>query len=126
MTTLEAIRDELEASTALTALVGTRIYPQVMAQGAAQPAIVITVVSEEPANSFTSAYDTRLLEASVQVDVYAKLYAKAHEVADLVDQVLSGQDMPDLIVDRDNRRDLYDDKAQLHRVSLEFTVFRGA
>lgn len=124
MTTLEAIREKLAADLPLAALVGTRIYPQVIKQGAATPAVVLTVVSEVPQNTFTGAPGSLLLSARVQVDAYAATYREAHAVADAVDAVIGALSSPSLSAYRDNKQDLYDDETQQHRVSLDFSVWR--
>ena len=124
MTTLEAIRAELEANTAVLALVGTRIYPQAMPQGVTLPAVVITVVSEVPENSLTGTASTRLVQARAQVDCYAAKYLDAHQVAAAVDEVLANLMRSDLSAERMDSRDLYDDEAGLHRVSADYSIWR--
>lgn len=121
MTTIETIRAELAANGTLTGLVGTRIYPQVLAQEATVPAIVLSVISEVPQNTLTGTTE-RLRMSRVQVDCYAATYLGAHQVADAVDVVLSALMRHDLSAQRENFQDIYDDAAQLHRVSADYLV----
>ncbi len=125
MTTLgEAVRAKLVADPTVASLVVARVFPNLMPQGGAQPAIVYQVVSEVPENALTGDSTTRLVTARLQVDCYAKTYLEAHAVADAVDAVLSALSSPDLSAWREVSRDLYDNEAQLHRVSTDFTVQR--
>jgi hypothetical protein len=121
-TFVELLRAQLVADAAVTNLVGQRIYPQVAPQGAAAPFVVLTVVSDVPASTFTGAPADLLRSARVQVDSYATKYLDAHQVADAVDLVVAALSRPDLSAIRENSRDLYDDEAQLHRVSSDYAV----
>lgn len=123
-TTMAVLRACLAADATVTALVGTRIYPLVMPQDATRPAIVLTVVSEVPENSFDGTAETRLTASRVQVDCYAATYLEAHEVATAVDNVLANLRRPDLSAERDSMTDDWDDEVQVHRVSMDFSVWR--
>jgi hypothetical protein len=124
MTTLEAVRAELLADLTLQGLVGQRIYPLVMPQGSETPALVLTVISDIPENSFDGTAETRLREARVQIDSYAETYLQAHQLADAVLAIVGNLSRPDLSAVADDSRDLYDDETELHRVSADFAVFR--
>lgn len=131
MTTLETIRAVLAADTGVRALLydavndKLRIYPQVIEQGEASPAAVITVISEAPVNTINGTVSARVFNARVQVDAYAEVYTTAHAVADAIDAALSALARPDLSAYRDNKQDLYDDETGQHRVSQDFSVFRS-
>ena len=60
----------LSGSTAVTALVGTRIYPGRVPQGKAHPQIRFTVSSIEQVHHLTA--HSNLFEASVQIDCYTE------------------------------------------------------
>ncbi len=124
MTTGEAIRAVLVADAAVAALVSTRVFPSLIPQGSTMPAIVFAVVSDVPENALTGDSTTRLVNARVQIDCYSKTYLEAHAVSAAVDVVLSALSSPDLSAWREISRDLYDDEAQLHRVSMDFAVIR--
>lgn len=123
MTTfVEMIRAQLLASQAVRDLVGERVFPSLAPQGEAPPFVVLAVPSEVPANSFTSTPADVLRQATVQVDCYAKTYLGAHALADAADAVVGDLSSPDLSAVREISRDLYDDEAQLHRVSTGYAV----
>lgn len=124
MTTLEAIRAELAAASAVTDLVGQRIRPQLLQPADIMPAVVITVVSEVPENSFDGTPDTRWVSARVQVDCYAEQYLQAHAVADAVNNVIAALSRPDLSAELESKQDLYEDETKRHRVSMDFMVAR--
>jgi hypothetical protein len=121
-TFVELIRAELLASQAVSDLVGERIFPGLAPQGEAPPFVVLTVPSEVPASSFTSTSEDELRQARVQVDCYAKTYLGADAVAKAVNAVVADLARPDLSAVRLVRRELYDDEAQLHRVSADYAV----
>lgn len=122
---LEAVRDVLAADASIIAQVSSRIYPLAMPQGAAQPSIVLTVVSEVPAVSFDGTAALRAHEARLQVDCYATTYIRAHQVADVVNTILGGLVGVDLsAVALNLGTDMYDDETSLYRVSMDFAVWR--
>jgi len=120
----EVIRSALANDAAVVALVGTKIFPNVAPQGTLAPWIVYIEVSAVPENSFTSAVATQLVNSRLQVDCYAKQYLEAHAIGDAVNAVLSALATADVAIWRTLSRDLYDNDAQLHRVSTEFSAFR--
>jgi len=70
------------------------------------------------------AAETRLEASRVQVDCYATRYLDAHAVAEAVDNVLANLRRPELSAERDSLQDIWEDEAQLHRVSMDFSVWR--
>ena len=130
MTTEEALRQVLVFSESVTALVGTRVYPQILPQGAnataGLPAVVITVISDVPERTFTSEPGSRLSDIRAQVDVWAATYLQAHQVAAKVDAVLSALAGVDLSADRVMQADDYEDETQLHRVRMDYQVWRAS
>jgi hypothetical protein len=126
MTTfVELLRTQLIAAAGVTTLVGSspaRIYANRAPQGTATPFCVISVISDVPAASFTGVPAELLRQARVQIDAYAKTYLEAHAVADAVDLVVAALSSPDLSAIRENGVDLYDDQAELHRVSADYFV----
>lgn len=127
MTHIEALRAELVASPAVTALVGlspSRIYPVVAPQNVGVPFIVMTVVSSSPVEALHMLAEDRTQIARVQVDSYAKGYVDAHQLADAVNAVLANLSRADLNVRHEQSADLYDDETQLRRVSADYVVAR--
>jgi hypothetical protein len=126
----ETIRARLVANAAVTALVGGRIFPNVMPEGSTMPAIVYTIVSDVPENSFDGSASSRLKNATVQIDSYARAskgigaYAGAHQVDDAVVEVVANLQEPGLSATLESARDLFDNETEYHRVSSDFTVWR--
>jgi hypothetical protein len=122
MTHLEAVRAALIANSALTGLVGQKVYPAVAPQGVVAPFVVITTISSVPQNSMTGGPANRLRIARVQIDSYAPTYLQAHQVADAVDAVVADLSAEDLSAAQESSADLYDDQTQLRRVSTDYLV----
>lgn len=119
-----AIQALLVADPTVAALVGARVYPSLMPQGVSKPAVVFQVISDVPQTTFDGDSSTTLVNALLQIDSYGKTYLEAHAVADAVDAVVSALSSPDLSATREVSRDLYDNEAQLHRVSAEYSCWR--
>ena len=113
----EDLRALLLASTAVTAQVVGRVFPQKMPQGVALPAIRYAVVDDVPVNSVEGTGVTA--RARVQVDVFAKKYLDAQGLADAV---VGAVGAGGLLLDR---RDGYEDETELHRVSMDFSMWHG-
>lgn len=116
------VREKLVAATAVTALVGAKIYPDVAPQGTLPPFVVLTVPSDVPVNSVDGTAESRLHTARVQIDAYAATRLQATEVADACAAVVGNLAAPELSATEDGRRNLYDDETQLRRVSMDFMV----
>lgn len=125
MTTGQLIFGALSGDSTVAYLVGTNIFPNVMPQGPrptdTYKGIVFQVISDVPQNTFEG---SSLRNARVQVDCYAKQYKDAQAVADAVDNALSSLSRPDLSAWRETSRDYYDNETQLHRVSMDLSVWR--
>lgn len=124
MTVIEAIRSELLLDATVESLVGSRIYPIIMAQSAAYPAVVMTVVSDFPANVLGGTATDRFSTVRLQVDSYADTYVEAHRLADAVDAVISALGRPELSAQREHARDDFDVEEDKHRVIAEYSVWR--
>ena len=121
----EAIFSALTGYPALSALIGTRAYPNWLPQEETLPALVYTVISNVPASSMTTTVADMLKNARVQVDAYAKTYKDVQLVAAGVQAALDlSEPSPALSAELLNARDLFDDETQLHRVTMDFTVWR--
>lgn len=112
----------LSGTSAITSLVGTRIYPQVIPQGSAMPAVAYSVVDEVPENSLTG-WSSGLSNARVQVDAYAPTYVSAQALADAIAGALATYQTSGLSVLLESKRDGYEDETSLHRVSLDFSMW---
>jgi hypothetical protein len=130
----QAIITRLLADTAVSARVGTRIYPLQRDQGAALPALVVTKISG--ADDYTMAGPSGLREARVQVDCYSDqtLGAAAHWALANAVRVAMGGLSATVGATRlqgvflDSERDLVepDEARPLFRTSLDFIVWAGS
>jgi hypothetical protein len=116
----------------VASLVGDRIFPNELPAQTQLPAIVYSVVSDVPENSFDGTPATRLCYCRVQVDSYARpapqgrpgAYATAQRVARAVDDVLGNLQQPgDVAGLREASRDLFDSVTGYHRVSSDFALW---
>lgn len=123
MTAGEAVVALLAADSAVVAIVGARMYPNVAPQGAAAPFLVYQVISDVPENSLAD-NSPRLSSIRLQVDCYSPRYLQAHALAEAVEAKLVAASTPDFSAWRDTTRDLFDAEAQMHRVSTDFAVWR--
>ena len=83
-----AIYSMLKDDSAVSALVGTRIYPELAEEGAQTPYVVYSVVSNTPVDTKESA---PVDEAQLEVFSVADTYAAANDLADKVRAALSRQ-----------------------------------
>jgi hypothetical protein len=83
-----AIYSMLKDDSAVSALVGTRIYPELAEEGAVTPYVVYSVVSNTPVDTKESA---PVDEAQLEVFSVADTYAAANDLADKVRAALSRQ-----------------------------------
>ncbi len=81
-----AIYSMLKDDSAVSALVGTRIYPELAEEGAQTPYVVYSVVSNTPVDTKDSA---PVDEAQLEVFSVADTYAAANDLADKVRTALS-------------------------------------
>lgn len=81
-----AIYSMLKDDSAVAALVGTRIYPELAEEGAATPYVVYSVVSNTPVDTKESA---PVDEAQLEVFSVADTYAAANDLADKVRTALA-------------------------------------
>lgn len=111
------------ANAAVTTLVGSRIFPQVIDQNEkTRPAVVLTVVSEVPYNTLSSPASTRLFKTRIQVDIYAKTYKAARATHKAIDAVLADLADHDMSAYGEDVQDGYDDETQEHSVSADYFV----
>lgn len=120
----DLVFSRLSADSAVTAVIGTdpvRVYPLTLPQDSLMPSAVQTIVSDVPTVSLDGYSNLR--NTRVQLDVYAKTYDAGQDLADLVEDTLSFDNGPTISSRRVGRRDSYEDEPELHRVSLEFSLW---
>jgi len=122
----KAIFARLSAVAGLTALVSTRIYNEVIAQGAAYPCLAFTTVSTQRFPAMGA--NITLAKSRVQVNCYGATKLSAADVAVQVRAALSrwggtaGGVVVQSIFDETQTSD-YDDAIQKHRVIVEFMAW---
>lgn len=115
MTIGETIYSTLTTDTAVAAIVSKRVYPVVIPQKGALPAITYQRVSGRRENGFQAG---ELTAVRVQVDCWADGYSEVRGLADAArDALIAADFLP--IGDRDG----FEDEVQVHRVILEFTIW---
>jgi hypothetical protein len=124
VTHLQAVRDVLVADATVTALVDSRIYPQVAPDGVARPFVILRLVSAVPYHTHDGAPADLLEAARVQVDSYGTEYAATHTLASAVDDVVGGLVGPTLSATRESLTDGYEDETALFFVRADYFVHR--
>lgn len=130
MSLSSALFAALTGSSGVSALVGTRVFPDLAPQDAAVPLLVVTVVSDVAEQTLSGGIAGTLANARVQVDAYAKTRLGAEALA--VEALLALGNLKTAKTRPGGLdvwavgpgRHLYDDEAQLYRVVLEFNVWR--
>jgi hypothetical protein len=126
MSPAQAVREVLEAAVAVTAIVTTRIYPARAPDRAPAPFVVVTGVSEVPQATFEASTAATLRESRVQVDCYHKQHDQAHALAEAAEDALEAEASADgLRAFKIDSRDSFEDDTQLHRVQMDFSIWRG-
>jgi len=123
---MQAVQDHLAADAGVSALVSTRIYPQILPQNPTYPALIYQQITESPEPAMGS--DTGLVAITVQVDSYATTYSGAKALAAAVRSALnrhrgtvSTVDIADVFLE--NTLDLYESEVQKRRVSQDYRVW---
>lgn len=103
----------LSQAPAVTALLGTRIYPVRAAQGAPRPYIVYQLVSNVPEGGpLCDMGDV----ARVQVSIFSDDYKTQAGIAKAVKGVLNGAETGGAFLEIENQQDFFEDQAAcLHR-----------
>jgi hypothetical protein len=120
-----ALREWLLTNSNIAAVVGTRIYPVILGQGATDPSIVYNLISE--LNDHHMEGPSGLVMVRMQIDAYAQLHDDAAELANLVKEALDGYSglMGTVQVQgvfADTARTDYQSDPNLHRVSRDYLI----
>lgn len=108
----------LTGYTAVAALVGTRVYPLVLPQKAALPAVSYLRVDGVQDSNLSG--NSGLEAVRVQVDCWGRTYAQAKGLADDVADAMASGFGNECVWLSD--RDQYEDGAKVFRVILEFSI----
>lgn len=125
---MEALRAWLLADSAVSALVGTRIYPQVFPQGINEAAIRYSIISGT--EGVTTDGPDGLDNTFVQIDCvntsFAGMDSLFRAVVDRLNGAsfkLAGIDVQGIFLVR--KRDLYDDATKLYRRTADYSIWNG-
>lgn len=122
----EAVYAILVGDAEVSALVGTRVYPQVIPQDAALPAVAYSRISARRVKSHSG--PSRLARPRVQVTCSAKTYGAAKALAAAARGALdgfkgtaAGLDVQGAWLDNDG--DEYGDDGELRSVRMDFMIW---
>lgn len=110
------IQEQLQAL--LAPLVAGKSYPNLAAQDASAPYIVYQRVVSTTHNTLQGPSD--LQNTRMQIDVYAKTYGGAQQLAGAVRAALLGATFINLQL---SEQDFYESEVRLHRVSLDYSIW---
>lgn len=122
----EGLYTRLSGVAGLTALVSTRIFPQVMPEGTALPALVYARVSGVRVQNLANS--SGVAHPRMQIDVIASSYSSAKAVAEQVRLALQDNSgtWGSTVVQHAiflGDTDFFDDADGVHRVSLDFEIW---
>lgn len=121
MTTLSTqIYTVLTASTLITSLTTTRIYPVIIPQNATLPHIVYNRVSGDQVNGLAG-YLT-MEKPKYQIDVYSDSYEQARTLAGRVHTVLNSSTLSVVLL---SDTDLYEDNVSQYRVTSDYSFINN-
>jgi hypothetical protein len=125
-----AIRSALINDTDVSALIGTRVFPMLLAQGYALPAISYQRISGPRPRHTTDA--TGRVNAIFQIDCWAETYSQARDLSAKVITCLDNHRgtlgtgtaaMDDVgTIENTMERDDYNTTVEIYRVILEFLI----
>ncbi len=124
----DMIYTRLSATTGLTDLVSTRIYPLVRPQDSVNPAIVYWRVSNPILFSFST--DDEISQPRFQIDCYATTFsgvrAVARQVKKSIDRWGTSTGIPQIIrSDVVNEFDTYDDELDIYQSVIEAIIYHS-
>lgn len=114
---------------ALTALVGERVYPSVLPDKPTFPSVVYQVISNE--QTFTHDGPVALRRPRVQIDVWSRRRLEAEAIESAIISALVGYRGPMGDVDYtagwglEISTDIYEQETLLHRISMDFRGWYG-
>lgn len=119
----DALYTRLTGHAGTAALVGTRVYPNVLPQGVTFPCVSYRRVSGVREHAMGA--DPQNVESTVQVDCWATTYAGVKALYTQVFQALTRYRLAGTFDDvfAGVPQDLYESEKDLHRVRIDFTVY---
>lgn len=118
------LKTRLDGYAGLSALIATRVYPNVLPQNVTLPAISYRRVTAERISAMGS--DSGVVRARFQFDVWAVSYADARAVTEQLRGALQRWRNASGTVIQDtfflNEIDLYEDETRVHHVAVDFEI----
>jgi hypothetical protein len=114
----------LGTNSALTALVGTNVYPVVLPTGSALPAITYSITSNVTNGGYSldMAWSSRI---RLTIDVFSTTYLECNNIVAAVHSVLDGySDETIQLITPENEQDFYMSNALIYRTSLDFYLYQ--
>jgi len=111
---------ELKAFAGLTALVGSAIYPQVIPQGAALPAVVYSMIDQARLTKLNGVTDG-LADYLVTLDAWATTDKAATDISEQIRQALEAATGFSAV--HTSARDDYEPETRRYRVSVDFSIW---
>ena len=127
-----AIVAKLKATTTVTDLIGSRVYPVSPPHGVTLPYVVYQIISDVPVNHSTGEDDTH--NARVQIDCVDDTYSVAWSVAGAIQTALAGWSDSDLkigsclMISKQDLPKPPDDGGEIYlqAVTMDFSVWSTA
>ena len=120
-----ALYTKLSTDSGVSALVGDRIYPLIVAQGALSPSIRYQTVTKSRESAMGS--DSGITFARIQIDSFASTYLAAKTVAEAVRGALQrfrgtviGIEIQSLFIE--DMPESYDDKVKMYTVTQDINI----
>jgi hypothetical protein len=123
-----ALLKHLIAQTALTALVGERIYYVNAPQDVETPYIVFFKVSATRERSLTGT--SHLVTSRFQFSIFSETYYEAKQIAEQIqlalqdknNEIIGGTGGVRVSIQYDNEQDLYESEAGLYHIPVEYLI----
>ena len=120
MTIGQDVYSELSGDAGLSALVGTRIYPQWLPQNVTLPAVMFFQVTENIQNVIGG--ELGLRNHQIQFDVFADDYSTAQSVVAALNTAVANASAFKSY--RLTQQELYEPQTEIHRVSVDFSIWQ--
>lgn len=114
------IFDALSGAAAVAALVAARIYPLLLKQGCAMPAIVYSPITSRPVVSLQG--PSGLEGNTVQIDAWALTLAEASAVLVAIEAAMGAATTFSIV--HGPRRSWYESAPELYRAQRDFSVWQ--
>ncbi len=126
----QGIHDLLLADTAVSGLIGNRLYPLMLPEAAMFPAASYQLISA--IEQYTLDGPLGLTQARLQIDAWGQTYGSAKILAAAIHAVLNGYDgtldegTAVFEIERDQATDGFDPNSRLYRVQSDFMILYGS